>query len=165
MLARFWNLAHRFPAKCEYLRDNFLNVSVAVMSCPASPSKPTSSIRKQTLPVVASSIFRPRLSALQPQALSFWWRTTKELASSARYRAIWWPLDHMRRWTLKEDSSRTKLFALSPFQNSDMKRHWGRARLGKINIFPDLTISLFKKIYNTHESQMSHLIVHNYTDV
>lgn len=37
--------------------------------------------------------------------------------------------------------------------------------LGKISIFPDLTIFLFKKTYNMHESHMSHLIVHNYTDV
>lgn len=168
MLAMFWNLALHFPAKCEYLRGNFFNVSVLVLSCPASPSKPTSSIRKQILPIVVSSIFRPCSHSFQPCSLklpAFWWRTTKELASSAHYRADWWPLEHMRRWTLKENGSRINDLPCLLFRTQDIKRHWGRAMLGKINIFPDLTISLFKKIYNTHESQMSHLIVHNYTDV
>ena len=68
-------------------------------------------------------------------------------------------MDTKRKWL------KNKLFALCSFQNSDIKRHGDRAMLGKIDIFPDLTIFLFKKIYNTHESQMSHLIVHNYTDV
>lgn len=69
------------------------------MSCPASPSKPTSSIRKQILPVVASSIFRPR--------------SLKVSASDGAQQRSWLHL------TLEN-----KLVAFGPHEKMDTERKW-----------------------------------------
>lgn len=173
-LARFWNLALHFPAcKREYLRENFFNISVLVMSCPYSPNKPRSSIRKKIyfdiinneLYCPALSTIWPCLSTLQPRALCLLIKDNKRVCFICTLESKLVAFGPHEKMDTKRKWLNNKWFALSYFQNSDIKRHWGRAMLGKIKIFPDLSIFLFKKIYNTHESQMSYLIVHNYTDV